>query len=749
MKQKHGYSLPQRVIPVWRLLGGLGLLWMLAGCASMGDGFGTSPGFGDRPFSASETSRWSLLSDADQNAVLAGSEVSVPEPIIVRGTDRLVGQPAARPGFTLTGEAVALRFEQAPVEDVVHAILGDILGLPYIISAAVSGTVTVRTADPVPREQMLALLESLLAANGLALVQDQNQVLHVGTPDDLRDIAPVLELPNRAAPGRRLVIVPLRYIGANEMADLLRPVARPEALVRVDGARNLLILSGTAAQVEGWLDIVRIFDVDVLQGLSVGLFPLRHISVAEIEAALAVLTGASGTAAPLNTDTESAGMPSLLGSVVRIVGLERLNAVLVVTPRAHYLEQATQWIERLDVPLYTIDEPRLFVYPVRNGNAAHLAGLVHALFGDAPALLTPQQRDTGVAPGLETGRVATQPQPTGQAQDNQADSPATATGLAGNQPGVAAGDNAGFSMRQAVRVIADEHNNAILVLATGPDYQKIESALKQLDRQPTQVLIEASIIEVTLTDDLQYGLQWFFQGGIGGSRYSGEGRLNLRTEGGIGPAQPSFSYTVRNPIGDVRAVLNALADRALVRVISSPSILVLDNHTATITVGDQQPVRSSTTITEGGVTTSSIQFKDTGVQLEVTPSINAGGMVTLDISQTVTDVGGIDAATDQRTFLQRHIASKVAARSGESIVLGGLIRDNDSSGRQGVPGLHDVPLFGNLFGRTARSRARTELLVVLTPQVLESEADLRGIGDELRRKMQRVDNLLQEMNASQ
>jgi general secretion pathway protein D len=262
------------------------------------------------------------------------------------------------------------------------------------------------------------------------------------------------------------------------------------------------------------------------------------------------------------------------------------------------------------------------------------------------------------------------------------------------------------------------------------------------------VLIEASILEVTLTNELKYGLQWYFNDSIGNNKgWSGAGQLTSGTSSTIGVTNPGFSYSITNPLGQIRAVLNALASKSLINVISSPSVMVLDNHTAQIHVGDQQPVRSSSTITEGGTTVNSIQYKDTGVMLGVSPSVNAGGMVTMTIEQSVTDVGQVDQATGQRAFLQRQISSRVAVRSGETIVLGGLIRDNKSRDKQGIPLLHDIPMVGNLFGATEDATTRTELLVMLTPKVINSDSDLRVIGDELKSRMRSLEMMPERIGA--
>jgi general secretion pathway protein D len=303
-------------------------------------------------------------------------------------------------------------------------------------------------------------------------------------------------------------------------------------------------------------------------------------------------------------------------------------------------------------------------------------------------------------------------------------------------PATGAGGGVGISqvsLGDNVRIVADEYNNALLVFAPSAEFTKIEDALKKLDVIANQVLIEASILEVTLSDDLEFGLEWFIENSLTGNR-QGSALLNV-TGGALGPRVPGFSYSVANDSGVLRGVLNALAERSLVNVISTPSVMVLDNHTAAIHVGDQQPIRSAQTVTDGGNTTVSIEFRDTGVKLQVTPSVNAGGLVTMDVQQSVTDVGPVDPATSQRSFLERNVSSRVAVRSGESVVLGGLIRDNKSNGSLGLPVLSSLPVVGGLFGRSSTNSSRTELLVMITPKVLRNEQELRDVTLEMRRRM--------------
>ncbi|MFC5500512.1 type II secretion system secretin GspD [Caenimonas terrae] len=666
-----------------------------------------------------------------------------PQPIngvrIIRGTDRVVAPaPAAVP---LTGTPNTFRFEDAPLLDVVHIILRDILKVDYMIHPPVTGTVTLATKGDISPDDAAYLLESALLANGLVMAQDSRGTYHVGRPEALRGF---VSAPRQAGngplqPGFGAVIVPLKYIGAAEMATILRPMLPPESLLRVDTVRNLLVLAGTRTQAEGWLSIVSTFDVDLLKGMSVGLFPLKYASVQEVEAAMRMLSSggrpaATGAPTPPGSPADAAAAlaENPFFGALRIMPIERLNSILVVTPKAAYLEDARRWIERLDRPGLNLSEQVLHVYPVQNGSARHLAEVLNGIFGSGEVR---SPTATGVAPGLNSASASTFGSGGGGMGIPSGAGGISAVLQAGQAAGAQAPAPSATPLRLgSIRVVADEVNNSVLVYGTALEFAKIESALRRLDLPPTQVLIEASIVEVTLTDDLQYGLQWTFNDAQSNGKV-GTSVLSSLAGGVLGGPLAGFSYTLRNSAGNVRAVLNALADKSLVKVISSPSLMVMDNHTAQIVVGNQQPVQSGQTITTGGVISNSIVYKDTGVALAVTPSVNSGNMVTMTINQAVTDVGQIDTATGQRAFLQRQINSKVAVRSGETLVLGGLIRDNSTTGSSGIPLLHEIPILGGLFGTKNSNGQRTELLVIITPKVVRSDDDARDVSAEMRDRM--------------
>ena len=664
------------------------------------------------------------------------------------------------------GDRVSLNFENISVGNLAVALLGDLLKLNYTVDAGGETIVSLHTHQPLPRNQVLDVLDAVLLPHDLAIVRDNAGVYHVTKRTVTVGARPVVGASRfKDLSGAGTVIVPLNHIAAGEMAKILAPIAPREAIVYVDSLRNLLVLQGSKAQLGGWLEMVEAFDVDFLSGMSLGVFVLEHASVNIVRDALQAMLGSDKSADPYGAGSASGavaasgmGGAAALGNagasanasasaaltanplhgLIRLFPVERLNALVVVTPRSQILSQVETWIRRLDRPSDAL-EANLFVYPVQNGSATHLAEMLNGLFGSDAS-----RAKAGVAAGAaptqfsQTANAGT----TGLSANNAlgktgtGSSNASATASTSMVTPPASNNTQLTSVNQLdgnVRVVADDKRNALLIRAPRTEYRRIERALRELDKAPIQVLIEASIVEVSLTGNLAYGVEWFVQNSLSNGR-EGQALLNMNESGGIGAKQPGFSYTILNKAGLVRATLNAMAEKSQLRVLSNPSVLVLDNHNATIQIGKQQPIKNSTTAT-GTLVTESITYKDTGVMLSVTPSVNAGGLITMDIIQQVTDVGEIDAATGQRNFLTRQIQSRVAVRSGDPIVLGGMIRENETTGRSGVPGLADVPLLGALFSTNSDKRERTELLVLLTPRALEDDDELRAASAELRQRM--------------
>jgi general secretion pathway protein D len=560
----------------------------------------------------------------------------------------------------------------------------------------------------VEREVIFDLLEASLEARGIGITESAGGIYRVAPIKGLKSQLQ-LQTDGDSRRGYTVRLVALDYISAGEALKLLQPLGMAEAVIHQDPVRNILILGASAPRMANILRTLAVFDVDVMAGMSFGIYEVFNLDVTELHGRLQTLLAAPDV--------------SPVAGMVKLVPLVEINSIMVITPRKHYLDKAREWIERLDnVDLAegTVGE-QMYVYQVENGEAAELSGLLNRLFeggDDAPQTL-----------GSSPPGVAQVQSGDNERQGREGSNRNRGGGATSEQPLSLSG------VSQRTRIVPDEVNNALLVMATPSDWRAIKAALKRLDIIPLQVLVEVSIWEVTLDDGLRFGVEWFFEHSYNQGDTVGLGTLDLDGSG-VGSVFPGFSYFLQG--NDWAAVVNTLDEESRVEILSSPSVLVLDNQTATINVGNQVPVSEGSTVTEGGTTIDRITYRDTGVLLTVTPRVNAGGLVIMEIEQDVTDVGNIDVATGQRTFLQRNIQSTVAIQSGDSIVLGGLIQSNRSSGSSGIPFLHKLPVLGPLFGSKTEDDIRTELMVTINPRVIDEYNDFQEIGEEFRTKMRNV-----------
>ena len=649
----------------------------------------------------------------------SGAEVGLRRPEIYRGTGLLTRQTgsAGNGGIADDGQ-VTLNFANADIREVVDVVLGDTLGLSYIIDPKVQGTVTARTSQPLERSAVIPVLESILALNGAALTK-VNGIYRVVTREEAAGIIgspTVSPTRKRLARGFGINIIPLEFAAAEEVRNVLQPFVGPGRELRVDSTRNLLIFSGTGAEAADLAEMAEIFDVDWMAGMSFGLFPIDIADAKNMVSELEAIFLQSGA--------------SPIGGLIRFVPIERLNAILAISPQAAYLEQVETWIERLDRGEEGVGR-RIFVYHVKNGRADEMAEILSEIF-DSGTRKASQAPRAEVAPGLTPTELDTRGEPSAEA--GAAEAPARERRTANDRPG---GETAVASLIEGdsnIRIIADVRINALVVLASSAEYRMIEATLKRLDILPLQVFIEATIADVTLNDELRYGLQWFFNQGDSTATFS-----TLST-GDVASAFPGFSYLLDTV--DARVVLNALTEITDVNVLSSPQLMVLNNHSARLQVGDEVPIATQSAVSidnPDAPIVNSIQFRDTGVILEVTPRVNASGLVVLEIVQEVSNV--VETTTsdlNSPTIQQRRVESTVAVHSGESIALGGLIQDDQSEGISGVPLLSEIPLLGNLFKVSARNRFRRELLIFITPQVVRNRDEAREITQELRRRLRAV-----------
>jgi len=638
----------------------------------------------------------------------------VREPVVVEGTGVFIGTPRTQQvAPPAAGEGYQLTFVDTEIANVVAAVIGDGLGLPYAVDPQLKGTMTLQAARPLARDEVLPALEAALNIHGAALINVGGVYQVVPMKDAPRRVGGLRGPGQSGSVGFAVQIVPLKYVSAADMEKVLRPFAPDGGILRIDEGRNLLMLAGTSRELAVMQDVVATFDVNWLKGMSFAIYPVEYVDAKTLADELASIF---------------ADARSPIGNVVRLVPLSRLNSLMIVTQEADYLTEVAAWIKRLDIGAATPGR-RIYVYDVQNGKADDLAESLSRILSisfDAPLdSATRSTRSFG-----DQGSSAYRPPLT---RDSGASSESRQAG-----PSVSAGSDAEPG---SLKIVPNTENNALLIYATPNEFAVIETALRRLDVTPIQVLIEASLAEVSLTDDLRYGLQWAFQGG------DGPLALSEATNGAVSPRFPGFSYLFTGRT-DIRAVLNALETVTDVNVISSPKLLVLNNREAELQIGDQVPIIVQSAISTVGDTSpivNSVQLRDTGVILRITPRVNRSGLVLLDVAQEISDVVPTTTSNiDSPTIQQRRISSSVAVRNGETIALGGLIRDSKSRTRAGVPIASKIPLIGGLFGSTGKNSRRTELIVLITPHVIRSQQESDDLMDELREQFRGLHRTLSE-----
>jgi general secretion pathway protein D len=641
--------------------------------------------------------------------------------------------PAPAPQKPLAAGDVTLNFPGVDVRAVTKAILGDTLHLPYAVDASVQGTITVETPHPIRRADVLGFFEQALVGADLVLA-DRAGVYTVVSASAARSEAPVV---GPADTGYGNETIPLRFVNAEELRKLLDPLV-PNAISVTDTEHNALVVSGTSTQRKALRELVAQFDVDWLRGMSFALFIPQRTDARLITPELDKLLNAPGS--------PSAGL-------VRLITMDRLNGILAISSQRQYLDDAANFVEVLDREGEN-NEKRIFVYHVQNGRADDLTKVLDGAFGIA----APKGSVTDTNPS-EIKDVSGPPAPAlGASYAN-----GVISGLAARAEATAAAREGGGSEHASAAldgatITADEANNAVVVFTTPRNYAVIEDALRKLDAPPLQVMIDATVSEVTLNHALQYGLQWSFQTGNSSAALtqanngSGSGGPTTPFNTGVAglangsPQQnfPGFSYLYSGM--NFQATFNALAQVTDVHVLSAPKLMVLNNHTATIDVGDEVPISTGSAVsteTAGAPIVNSIDYRETGIILKITPRVNSGGLVLLDIAQEVSDVLPTAETSENSgsgivspTFEERKISTSVAVQDGETVALGGLIKNEVQKGRSTIPLLGDIPVLGHLFGDTTGGLIRTELVVLLTPHVVRTSIDARAITDELKSKIE-------------
>jgi general secretion pathway protein D len=701
---------------------------------------------------------------AGQNAGGTGAQAQVYPGVTIPAVE------GAEPRPTASGEGYELNFENTPIASVAKVVLGDILQTGYTIDPRVQGMISLSSGRPVPRSDLLFVLENALRLSGVVLVKDVQgyRLIPLGDAVGAGNLDPTEA---HAEPGYGVSVVPLRYVAAGTLIKLLDSFATKPGTVRADTTRNLLLIQGSGAERKAAIETVLGFDVDWMRGQSVGIFPVRFSSPE-----------------PIITELEKimdSGDGGLSQNIVKFQPVSRLNAVLVVTRKPNLLKTAETWIHRLDAA----DTARsgVHVYQVKYGEARQLARVLNDIFVggggsfDTPSSQVAPRSGLGITSGSTDRLAASGPQASanvsfggsfGQSGSGAGGAggtssgglggggggfgarPGAAAGVGGRQQGqtgdegrAAGGAGGGQPVLEGVRITPDVAGNSLLIYASTENYQIIARTLAQIDRPKLQVAIEATVAEVDLNDELSYGVQFFLNskyhgvtGSVANIPTSPPGVQTQNSAGLVGAslsrAFPGFNFLIGNE-NMPNVVLDALHTVTTTKVLQNPSVVVVDNEVATLMVGEDVPITtgSATLLAGNGSVVNSIDYRSVGIILRVVPRVNANGNVRLDIEQEISQVQNTTGVGGNPIFTQRKVKSSIGVATGQTVMMAGLIQENQNLTRGGIPLLDQIQNLGDAFSHQDKTNSRTELIIFMRPQIIRDSVDASFVAEELRTKL--------------
>jgi general secretion pathway protein D len=647
----------------------------------------------------------------------------------------------AKDGYTLN-------FENSPVSNVAKSVLGDILGVGYVIDPRAQGTITLSTGRPIAKRDVLFVLENGLRANNLAMIHDASGYRILPANEAMTGGVDPAEASGVAEPGYGLSVIPVKYVSGATLSRLMEGFAARPGAIRTDPSGRLLLVVGNGSERQSAIDTVRSFDVDWMQGQSVGLYPVENSAPDPIVAELEKIM--------------DSGESGLGHGLVKFQAVTRQNAVLVVAAKPELLQRAQRWIARLDAP--TADSSGVKVYKLRYGDAKQVAKLLNDIFSSGGAA-TSDSAANQIAPGAGSSPLTPTERLTGGRPNNGGTNGSIGSG--GGAQGGGAGANSPFgglpttstaalnnafanggqggSTWPNVRITADVPNNSILVYGSAEECKIVERALAQLDRAKAQVAIDVTIAEVTLNDQLSYGVQFFLTNKLGSLIHS-NGQLsnaasNISSDSFGTPALSTSTLqgfnAVLGNIATPQVIISALHSLTDVKILSNPSLVVVDNEQASLEVGDQVPISTgnATVLTSNNAIVNTTDYKNTGIILNVQPRVNTNGSVLLDVEQEISSVPPGNTSLTP-TISERKVKSEILVNNGQTVLLAGLVSDSQQNARSGIPILDQTPIIGSIFSNsTSKSVERTELIIFIRPQIIRDGADASRVAEELRAKM--------------
>jgi general secretion pathway protein D len=727
------------------------LLVSLAGCSSPLQMAGVGPGDSVDPvrkadlmarFTAPDGGQEIQTRDSNKSQIYPGSDVRQ------NATDRSAsdvqnGPTTHSPGVNVQGANVEINFENADIQTVAKAILSDTLGLNFVVDPRVQGNITLVSTAPLARKDLLAVFESALRMSNGAMLHESGIIKIVPLPEAAGAGRITLQV---GEAGFGVTIVPLRYTSAATVVKTAENFLSKPGAMRVDTTRNILMIQGTSAERQNVVEFISSFDVEWLRNQSVGIYPLKSTSpetmIHELERVFETAEGGQGQ------------------GLISFQPIARMNAVMAVAHNRKFLDRTTMWIARLDRSDTSGTTVRIF--RLAHGSAPKIAKILSDIFvgkGNNSAVDSPSsQLAPGVngaqsrldsvsassnAPNSSNPASSNSSQPSGglsstnvstaSSFDNFADKKSTTDNDARSNGALPRG------IFQNVRITADASNNSIVIYSNQDDYKVIERSLRELDRPQLQVAIDATVAEITLTDALQYGVQYFL-GSTDVRAGQNNGSLSLSTSSAsalISQALPGLNVLLGQQASP-KAVLSALATLTSVKVLSAPSLVVTDNQPAFLQVGDSVPIStgSATVLSAQNTVVNTITMQDTGIILKVWPHVHANGAVELEVEQEVSSVVGGTSATGTSnlnpTISERKIHSTIVVANNQTVLLGGLISEADNRTKSGIPLLYQIQGIGDLFANNNNNKARTEIIVFVKPHIIRDGLDAQNVAEEFR-----------------
>lgn len=619
--------------------------------------------------------------------------------------------PAPGPSEKLAGEKapektgqVSFDFDDADLHAVIRT-MADLLKINYIIDPTVSGKVTIHTAGLLRVEDIFPVFYQTLEVNGLTAVKEGNVYRILKLKDALRmPIAARLVSDTKDIPPEERIIIqiiPLKFISAAELTKVITPFISADGTIISEGGSNTLLVVDKGINILKVLRLVEVFDVSVFEKLSYRFYTFENINTEDavklLKEVLSLYPGSGN---------------------VKFIPITRLNTLIVVSPSPDIFGQMDAFIRQVDVPSEAA-QPQIYIYSVKNGMATELGDILKSIFG----------KGGEIKKGAGKESVPTNPFEKGAAERKAPGAPATPAASATSTAPAATETGPSVTLRGDIRITADPIRNALIIEAIPGDYQIVEKILGRLDVLPRQVLIEVVIAEITLGKGTELGIEWTFKK----DNWTDTGSLSAS----VGASGLQYTLGLSQKW---QAALHALASDSKLNIISSPSVLASDNKQAKIDVSTEVPIPSTSyNYISGGenVLETKVEYRNTGVILDVTPHISEYGLVSMDISQEVSSVGELlkVAGKDYYSFSKRRIATSLTVKHNQSIVIGGLISSKKSDAAAGVPWLVKIPFIRWLFGTETKSVSKSELIVMITPRVITSLNDVDAVSEEFKKKI--------------